>query len=652
MCGIAGFLGPAAHGGGDALHQMTRALAHRGPDDEGFWIDAQAGIALGQRRLAIVDLSPSGHQPMVSASGRWVIDYNGEVYNHRALRDELEAAGAAPAWRGRSDTEVLLAAIEHWGFAETLPRLNAMFALALWDRRDRVLYLARDRIGEKPLYYGRNGVNFFFGSELKALTAHPAFAGEVDREAIGAFLQFGYIPAPHSIWRGIAKLPPASWLVVSPDGVASGPTLYWDLAQIAQDGAAAARPGGQARVDALETLLIDAVKLRMAADVPLGSLLSGGVDSSLITALMQANASQPVRTFSIGFDDSAYDEAPHARAVARHLGTDHTEVYLSANDTQATLPRLADIWDEPFADSSQIPTYLVSQVARREVTVALTGDGGDELFAGYNRHVTAARIWNGAARLPAPMRRTAGAALNAPMVLTIVEGLSRALPDRWRVSAMKERLPKLGAVVDASSPQDFYARLVSCWPDPATVAIGATSGGQADHGHPAFADFRNTMMYLDAVTYLPDDILTKVDRAAMAVGLEGRVPFLDPRVVEFAWSTALDDKIRGGRGKQILREILYRYVPKALIDRPKKGFALPVGAWLRGPLRDWAEGLLDPARLHQEGWLHAAPIRAAWDDLQHGRTERTSQVWAALMFQAWLERHGTGAFRRDPARAA
>lgn len=640
MCGIAGLIadGPLDSAGRAHLTAMTNAIQHRGPDDSGQWFDNDRGVALGHRRLAIIDLSPAGHQPMASASGRYVIVYNGEIYNHRALRARLEREGHAPAWSGHSDTEVMLACIDAWGLAATLAELNGMFAFALWDRQQGELILARDRAGEKPLYYGMQGGYLLFASELKAITAHPAFEATIDRDAVASFMHLGYVPAPSSIWQGIRKLPPAHWLAFRPGNeTLPVPQSYWNLAAIAVAGAANPIADTPALVDQLEDLLRDAVGLRMEADVPLGTFLSGGVDSSVITALMQKQANRPVKTFSIGFEDPSYDESGFARAVADHLGTDHHELRVTAAEAQAVLPQLPAIWDEPFADASQIPTYLVSALARQQVTVSLSGDGGDELFAGYNRHVLGARIWNRSERLPAIVRRGMGATLAAPRFERIASGMARLTGLGNGIAGLAERLGKVGAIMSANDPADVYTRLVSKWPQGEEPVIGATSAGLSCGGRD-FDDFRNTMLYMDAMTYLPDDILVKVDRAGMRVSLEGRIPFLDHRVIEFAWRVPMTAKIRDDRGKHILREVLYRHVPQALIDRPKAGFGIPVGAWLIDTLRPWAESLLDPARLRAQGLLDPDMVATTWQQFRLGNKALLPRLWCILMFQAWLER--------------
>lgn len=652
MCGIAGFLtvSPLAPDSGRVLEAMTRAIAHRGPDDSGQWLDRPAGVALGHRRLSIIDLSAAGHQPMASASGRYVVVYNGEIYNFRALRRELEELGVS-GWRGHSDTEVMLAAMDRWGIGGALERLNGMFALAVWDLETQVLTLARDRLGEKPLYYGWIGDTFLFGSELKALSRHPEFRPEVDRDALALYLRHSYVPAPHSIWRGIAKLPPAHLIEIGRGGRRLGdPRPYWDFREVAASGVRAPLSDGPALVDELESLLMDAVAMRMEADVPLGAFLSGGIDSSTIIALMQAQSSRPVRTFTIGFHERRYNEADHARAVAGHLGTDHTELYATPADALALVPRLGAIWDEPFSDASQLPTYLVSELTRRHVKVSLSGDAGDELFGGYHRYFQATRLWKAMAWSPAPLRRLAARMLEAPSTGRLADAIAGLVP-RYRTLNLGDRLPKVSQVLAEPSQAALYRRLVSHFKAPEEIVIGGREPPTVlTEGVPSFDDFRQAMMYLDTLTYLPDDILAKVDRAAMAVSLEGRVPFLDHRVVEFAWRLPMSAKIRGGTGKHILRRLLDRHVPRQLVERPKMGFGVPIDEWLRGPLREWAEDLLDGRRLRVEGFFVPEPIRALWSDHLSGRRNWHYYLWDILMFQAWWQEQGT-AFDsgREPA---
>lgn len=655
MCGVTGLIDLNPHHGigltlQNNVSRMTDRLIHRGPDDSGIWVDAAAGVALGHRRLSILDLSPAGHQPMCSATGRYVIVFNGEIYNYLELRHELEQLGGV-AWRGHSDTEVMLAAFEAWGVKAGLQRFIGMFAFALWDCQERALFLARDRLGEKPLYYGwQNGV-FLFGSELKALKAHPAFTAAVNRDALALFLRYSYIPAPYSIYQGIAKLPPATFATLTWSTLArhADPTIesYWSLREVAEAGIADPLPLDEtAVIGELDTLLRDAVAQQMVADVPLGAFLSGGVDSSTIVALMQAQSTRPVKTFTIGFHEAGYDEAKHAKAVARHLGTEHTELYVTPQEAQAMIPRLPRIYDEPFADSSQIPTFLVSQLARTQVTVSLSGDAGDELFGGYNRHFLAKRIWNIHSRLPPPLRTGIAHLLlgvPTPWLDRALNALSPLLPRSLHYSQAGDKLHKLAELLALPSAEHIYRRLVSFWDRPDALVIGGHEPATAptDAGQWArLPGFTERMMYLDTVTYLPGDILVKVDRAAMAVSLETRVPFLDHRVVEWAWRAPLNMKIRHGQGKWLLRQVLCRYVPKELIERPKQGFAVPVDHWLRGPLREWAETLLNESRLRREGFFNPQPICAKWAEHLAGTCNWQHYLWSVLMFQAWRESNG------------
>jgi asparagine synthase (glutamine-hydrolysing) len=533
----------------------------------------------------------------------------------------------------------MLAAVDHWGVPGALQRFNGMFAFAIWDRDARALTLARDRIGEKPLYYGRMKDVFLFGSELKALARHPAFAGEVDRDALAVYLRHICVPAPHSIWQGISKLPPAHYIEVRDGGRTIGPPIpYWDFRHAAESGAADPLADGPELVGRLEALLSDAVALRMEADVPLGAFLSGGIDSSTIVALMQKQSAQPVRTFTIGFHEDGYDEALHARAVAAHLGTDHTEMYVTSQDALALVPRLASIWDEPFSDSSQIPTYLVSELTRRHVKVSLSGDAGDELFGGYHRYIQAMRIWKARSWSPAGLRSAVSRLLGAPIAGRAADALGR-LP-RLRTMRLADRLPRAGQALGEPTPMALYRYLMSQFTEPDALVIGGREPATPlTQPAPPFADFRHTMMYLDTLLYLPDDILAKVDRASMAVSLESRIPFLDHRVVEFAWRLPISAKIRGGTGKHILREVLYRHVPKHLVERPKMGFGVPMASWLRGPLRGWAESLLDETRLRDEGFFDPAKVRRIWDEFNSGKRGWEHHLWGVLMFQAWWAEH-------------
>lgn len=652
MCGLTGFLNLFSLGAYEmqafAL-AMSRQLAHRGPDCSGIWCDETAGIVLAHQRLSILDLSPQANQPMLSHCGRYVMAFNGEIYNFPELRRELEAAALALAWRCHSDTEILLAGISAWGLEATLKKTVGMFAFALWDRDSRTLSLARDRFGEKPLYYGWQGQTFLFGSELKALRAHPDFHAEIDREALTLFLRHNYIPAPWSIHQGIFKLPSGTFLQLAAGQTTCTPIPYWSARTTAEAGQRKLFSGSENEaVVELESLLSQAVRGQMVADVPLGAFLSGGIDSTTIVALMREQSTAPVKTFTIGFHETGYDEAKHAQAVARHLGSEHTELYVTPNEALAVIPRLPGIYDEPFADSSQIPTFLVSQLARQHVTVSLSGDGGDELFGGYNRYVWASAIWRKLAWMPRPLR----AALAG--VLTIVppaawnhvfQKLGRLLPATLRHANPGDKLHKAAEILAVRSPEEIYFALVSHWKHPAELVVGGQepltvlrdTGKWAD-----LPDFEQRMMYLDSISYLPDDILTKVDRAAMAVSLETRVPMLDHRVFEFSWRLPLSMKIRGGQGKWLLRQVLYRHVPQSLMERPKMGFGVPIDRWLRGPLKEWATALIEPGRLAQEGFFDPLPIRQKWLEHQTGGRNWAYYLWDVLMFQAWLEESQSG----------
>jgi asparagine synthase (glutamine-hydrolysing) len=669
MCGFAGFLGGAALFGGGRAAPIATAMAdrirHRGPDHGDIWLDPDAGIALAHRRLAIVDLSAAGDQPMQSVSGRYVTIYNGEIYNHLDLRRQLEEDGHSFDWRGHSDTETLLAAIDAWGVRGALERSIGMFALALWDRRDRALILARDRLGEKPLYYGWQGEGqsaaFLFGSELKAFRPHPAFEGEINRDSLTLLMRHGYIPAPHSIYRGIVKLMPGCFATLRAGRREPEIEAYWSAAEVAERGAKEPLAASPAEaVQSLETLLLDAVGQQMIADVPLGAFLSGGVDSSTIVALMQAQSSRPVKTFSIGFNEAEYNEAVHAKAVAEHLGTDHTELYVTAPQAMEVIPRLPDLYDEPFADPSQIPTFLVSQLARRSVTVSLSGDAGDELFGGYNRYKMTAAFWRRLSMAPRPLRGALADALTSVSPRTwnrLAAAVEPILPESLRMRVPGDKIHKGAGVLRSASAAELYHGLVSSWRDPEGLVIEGREPPTLLTGRaPDLSGLSEIerMMALDMLTYLPDDILAKVDRAAMSVSLETRVPLLDHRVVEYAWRLPIDYKIRDGQTKWALREVLYRHVPRALIERPKMGFGVPVGDWLRGPMRDWAEALLDPDRLAQEGFFRPEPIRRMWAAHLEGSVNEQYKLWIVLMFQAWLEKEGAEGARAGaplPARA-
>ena len=653
MCGLTGFLaGNYIHAGAlELVTRMANAIAHRGPDDSGVWLDETAGLALAHRRLSILDLSPAGHQPMVSASGRYVIAFNGEIYNHLSLRGALEkqahASNSLPTggygWRGHSDTETLLEAICSWGVDATLKQCVGMFAFALWDRQTHTLTLARDRFGEKPLYYGQQGDVFLFGSELKALKAHPAFSAEIDRDALALYMRHGYIPAPHSIYKGIFKLPPGTWLQLNSDQKIGEPVSYWSASEVAEAGQQNLFLGNQMEAaDELERLLQQSIAGQMMADVPLGAFLSGGVDSSAVVALMQKQSSRPVKTFTIGFQDPGYNEAEYAHAVAKHLGTEHTELYVTAEQAMAVIPQLSHIYDEPFADSSQIPTWLVSSMAREQVTVSLSGDGGDELFGGYNRYFLGQKL-SKIGRLPMSLRSLMSSALNSvsPEHWDSAMGLVLPLlPSKLRFANPGDKLHKLSRVLRSENMESLYLGLVSLWDDPASIVLGSKEPATVltDRSQwPDLPDLAQKMMALDTISYLPDDILTKVDRAAMSVSLETRVPFLDHRVMEFAWHLPLSMKILNGQGKYVLRQVLYKYVPKELIERPKMGFGIPLDSWLRGPLRDWAESLLDESKIKREGFFNPAPIKKKWLEHLSGRRNWQHHLWVVLMFQSWLD---------------
>jgi len=649
VCGIAGFLDRRSLRDADAIAErlwaMGRAIGHRGPDDTGIWNDQESGLGFVHRRLSIVDLSAAGHQPMTSPSGRYVIVFNGELYNHLDLRVELGAM--APAWRGHSDTETLLAGIEAWGLEATVTRCVGMFAFALWDRERRELTLARDRAGEKPLYYAWQGDTFLFGSELKALRAHPAFVAGIDRGALMLLLRHNCIPAPWSIHEGITKLLPGTLLTVSLAEPAAEPRRYWDAREVVARGLASPFPGSpEQAVDELDRLLRNAVRGQMMSDVPLGAFLSGGVDSSTIVALMQVQSSRPVRTFTIGVPGSDFQEAEYARAVAAHLGTEHTELEVTAQQALDVIPRLPDLYDEPFADVSQIPTFLVAQMTRRHVTVSLSGDAGDELFCGYNRYVLASGLWRRFSQVPRAARSVLGRAVTTvpPVVWNGLLGpLQSRLPSGVAQANVGDKLHKGADVMGARNAEDLYRMLVSHWLEPSRLVPGVVEPATVLTTpllQPQVDNFVHRMMALDLLTYLPDDILVKVDRAAMGVSLETRVPLLDHRVMEFAWSLPLDYKLRAGVGKWVLRQVLYRYVPRALIERPKMGFGVPLDAWLRGPLKDWAEDLLDASRMRQEGFLEPGPIRRKWAEHLSGRRNWQYHLWDVLMFQQWLRAQG------------
>jgi asparagine synthase (glutamine-hydrolysing) len=646
MCGITGFFDTSGNKSSEQLTQTARRMAtslrHRGPEDEGVWVDPATGIALAHRRLSIIDLSPMGHQPMHSACGRYVITFNGEIYNFKSLRQELEQLGEK--FRGHSDTEIMLAAIARWGVEASLKKFNGMFAFGLWDRKEQTLYLSRDRAGEKPLYYGWAGKTLVFGSELKALQQHPDFRGDIDRGALTVYLRHNYIPAPHSIYKGIYKLPAGTVLAIRGFGSDASPKAYWSAKAAAEDGIANPFRGTEEEaVNQLDALLNDAVTMRMEADVPLGAFLSGGIDSSLIVAIMQANSKRPVKTFTIGFDNREYNEAESAKLVAQHIGTEHTELYVTPEEAMAVIPRLPTLYDEPFADSSQIPTFLVSQLARRNVTVSLSGDAGDELFGGYTTYQWGRSVHQNVGWMPRPLKAGLAKTIKPLSKLdwnALLDGRQSVVPESLRRKDINKVLSKLTGILKVDERESLYWILLSYWMDPASVVLGAKEPLTQLTDKTKWAkidDIMHVMMYLDTIMYLPDDILVKVDRASMGVSLESRVPLLDHRVIEFAWKLPIEMKVKGALGKVPLRNLLYRYVPKQLVDRPKKGFGVPIHEWLRGPMRSWAEDLLDESRLKSEGYFDEKPIRQKWNEHLSGRRNWQAQLWAVLMFQAWLE---------------
>jgi asparagine synthase (glutamine-hydrolysing) len=648
MCGIAGLFDPQQMSSSEAFGRqvadMTATLTHRGPDSDGYWSDPGHGVFFGHRRLKVIGLGPEGSQPMHSADGRWVVTYNGEIYNHRSLRRRL--AGQGLAFRGNSDTEVLVGSVERWGLLAALEACEGMFAFALWDRHRQELHLVRDRFGEKPLYYGWVAGALAFASELKALCALPQFNPEIDRDAVALFLRHNCVPAPHTIYRHVAKLEPGQLVTFGVDArpgrVSARP--YWSAREAIDTARTRPVDGEPAAVaDRVEAVLSDSVAARMVADVPVGAFLSGGVDSSLVVALMQRHSMVPVRTFTVGFPDRAFDESAEAAAVAGHLGTDHTPLEVRDAEAAEAIPSLPDIWDEPFGDVSQIPMHLVSRLARTRVTVSLSGDGGDELFAGYNRHAWLERLWRRASVLPGPVRRSAGAALGS-IPPAFVETAARAamlMPGRAQIRNPSSKVAKVAKVMEASGEAEAYLSLVSYWDDAESMVIGAgptESVASRPSDWPELDGITEQMLWLDLVGYLPDDILTKLDRAAMAVSLETRVPFLDRAVFDLAWRLPLSMKLRDGTTKWLLRQILYRYVPPELTERPKMGFGFPIAAMLRGALRPWAEELLAEDRLAEQGLLDPQPIRRAWRQHLGGRRDLAYELWDVLALQAWIGR--------------
>ena len=629
MCGLSGFFSSALKfkekNASNYAEACLASLKHRGPDDNGYWVDYNSGIMLAHTRLAIVDLSEAGHQPMASACDRFMISFNGEIYNHLELRKELEEENSAPVWKGHSDTETLLACFSAWGIERTLKATVGMFAIALWDKQEHQLTLARDRVGEKPLYWGWQNDTLLFGSELKALKVHPDFSADINRDAICLLMRHNYIPAPHTIYTGIYKLMPGHFITfpANSNNNTSVSNPYWSMNTVIESGLSNPFQGSQKEsTDRLEAIISTSIRDQMLSDVPLGAFLSGGVDSSLIVSLMQKFSSRPVKTYAIGFEDERFNEAPYAAAVAKHLGTEHTDMYVSEKDILDLVPSLSDIYCEPFADSSQLPTIMVAKMARQHVTVALSGDAGDELFGGYTPYQFTPRYWNKVQSIPLNIR-------------TIIAKYITNIP-------LPQRINKLATCMDAATQEEFYRRIISHWQAPESIVLDGKEPATMFSSPtlwPQNVNFVEWMMATDAQVYMTDDILVKVDRASMYSSLETRVPLLDHRIIEFAWQLPLDYKIKNGTGKIPLRDILYRHVPRELIERPKKGFSVPLAAWLRGPLKQWAESLLDAGRLNREGYFNTSVIRARWEQHLSGKMDYSRQLWNVLMFQAWLEKN-------------
>lgn len=653
MCGIAGFYDRRADSPAEEqeriLKSMTDRIVHRGPDSGGYWTDPEAGIALGHRRLSIIDLTQEGSQPMISRTGRFVIVFNGEIYNYRTLRDRLgsENGEAVANMRGHSDTEVMLACIEHWGVLKALNLFVGMFSFAVYDRKEKRLYLARDRMGEKPLYFGWAGDAFLFGSELKALRAHPYFRNPIDRDAVALYLRHNYIPAPYSIYSSIRKLEPGCMLELNSVTGQHTITPYWTVRQAAVSGKTDPFTGSDTEaVEQLNQLLLKTVRDQMISDVPLGAFLSGGIDSTTVVALMQSLSDRPVKTFTIGFHEAGYNEAEHAKTIADYLGTDHTELYVTSRQAMDVIPLLSSLYDEPFSDSSQIPTYLVAQLARRQVTVSLSGDGGDELFGGYHRYFSANDIWNKLSMVPKAGRKGMASLIQSIPVETWNRRFGWLGPlaaKSGRAGFVGDKMHKLAELLCEPNSQTFYRSMVSHWKSPQTIVKQSGEPETVFQSEiPAkIVDYKEQMMYMDSISYLPDDILVKVDRAGMGVSLESRIPLLDHRIVEFSWSLPLSMKIRNDTGKWLLREVLYRYVPREMMDRPKQGFGVPIGQWLKGPLRDWAEHMLDERRLNEQQFFHSGPIRQKWEEHVSGKRNWHYYLWDILMFQAWLDQNAS-----------
>lgn len=641
MCGIAGLLFNRALEPDRILNKMVRSLKHRGPDDYGIWVDRACSVGLAHARLSVVDLSQSGHQPMYSASHRYVIAFNGEIYNHREIRAELDSITAL-SWRGHSDTETLLAGIEAWGLPKTLEKCVGMFAIALWDKRDRTLTLVRDRFGEKPLYYGAVGQYFAFSSELTAFDSVPGFQKAIDRNALSLYLRFSSVPDPYSIYQGIYKLEPGSYVTFDERGALLEKLNYWSMSELIYKAKSSpASASYEESVSQFDKLMSSTIQQQAQSDVPLGAFLSGGVDSSLIVALMQKQSLQKIRTFSIGSDSPTYNEAQHAKEVAAHLSTNHSELYVTDKDALEVIPELATIYDEPFADSSQIPTYLVAKMAKQHVTVALSGDAGDELFGGYNRYTMTNSLWKNLSRVPLPIRRFVAKNIQRLSIEQWNRILAAVLRKKYVNPGYK--LHKGAGVLSSRSEDELYLGLLSRVKEPELLLGNACSRDRLltsldrSSNVPVGLNAIEKMMYFDSVSYLPWDILTKVDRASMSVSLETRVPFLDHRIADFAWSLPMHYKVRGGVGKSILKDTLYRYVPRELIDRPKMGFGIPMSDWLRGPLRCWAEDLLSEQKLSRDGLFDAVKVRQLWKLMQENRGCWEHHIWSVLVFQSWYD---------------
>lgn len=658
MCGFCGFvtsnsLGSSFQGATQTIVSMMDKIDYRGPDDSGQWLDENLGLALGHRRLSIQDISAAGRQPMYSASERYVVAFNGEIYNFPEIREEIEKQQPNHQWRGHSDTEIILEAFELWGIEASLKRMVGMFALALFDRQQKILTLARDRMGEKPLYYGWQGGSFLFASELKSLRAHPDWKNEINRDVIASYLRFNNFPETTSIYKGISKLMPGTFLQINLDAKNNQPNnepklqTYWSVKDAALSGATdnAFKGTSDEAVNELDQLLRRSIQGQMISDVPLGAFLSGGIDSSTVVSLMQDLSIDNTKTFSIGFTEDEFNEAHHAKAVAEHLGTDHTELYVSPQQAMDVIPSLPKLFDEPFADPSQIPTFLVSQLAKQHVTVSLSGDAGDELFCGYSKYHKTPKMWAKIARLPVPLRSILSATLaKTPIKVfdTLLAMANPGLKAMGRSAVSEGQLKNLALFLQCNNVDDAFHYTSSAWKNPEAIV---------KHANPIpsvffeenlmLSDFdsdpRRNFMYLDQRTYLPDDILVKVDRCAMSVSLEGRIPMLDHRIVEFAWSLPTSLKMKEGQEKWPLRQVLYQHVPKKIIDRPKMGFGVPIDTWLRGPLRDWAEDLLDESKIKQQGFLYSKPIRKKWEEHLSGDMDWSFYIWHVLMFQQWIE---------------